>query len=192
MGDCLSSPSDHEYALYLLPRGFRRAYRGASRGVRHAVDEVKRKGDWGGLVHIPLCSFSEPSCTRSMRQGARSAAGAGNQVLKRTQARTFHITKGKWKRDGDKWDVSDSRTLDAVSQAVSNSGAPNPRKQRHVQQRVQRKLSLHVYMPLKSLHQDKVVAFLAKLKWDVAVVSRKRGDKHGKSLRVLSRHSIGR
>lgn len=181
-----SSPSDHECALYVLPRGFRKAYGRASRAVKHAVDRVKQKGHWGGRVHITLSSFSEPSNTcESMRQAARSAAGAGNQILKAGGHRTFHITADKWKKAGDCWEVHrQSTTLQAVTQAVSNAGALNPRKQK----------KLHVYLPLKDSHTNEMIAFLAELKWDVAVVSIKRGDKkkQGTSLRVHSRHRIGK
>merc|ERR1712031_120807 len=83
----------HRYtALYMLPTNLESCVKNYP-CASAAVQAVKDKKHWGGMIHMTLCSFEDTYHMEDMKQAAEEAA---NAVPEEYKDNPFKITEKKW------------------------------------------------------------------------------------------------
>ena len=182
-------PAMASYALYLVPSEDT-VY---PHEIVPALRELQDAGDWGGVLHMTLCSFAgkkdtpaarrrcEHSC--SLTAAAAAAATAGSAMY---PGQPFFITRDKWSGphahgslqifDVDK----PSRTLAAVLATLRDAGVRNVKSNLHVSLRSE---AVKIAGPM--------IDFLSQVQWDVCIAKIADDNDQGINLELRERYRLG-
>ena len=170
LANVIKERPSHKYALYLVPAQPMPDRQHLSPELQQALAAIENSPNWGGQIHITLCSFAKKASDAdanldethlcSLNAAAAQSAEAATAVL--NPGSTFNITTEKWQRSRSSGSVciaGNSRTLTALTGVLSNMGCYDTRTVP----------MLHVTMNTSGVQAAEVINYLASCLWDVAV-----------------------
>mmetsp|Transcript_36378 Transcript_36378/g.88106 ORF Transcript_36378/g.88106 Transcript_36378/m.88106 type:complete len:211 (+) Transcript_36378:687-1319(+) len=199
------------YALYLCPTEISLASsREASPTVEKHLTAVEQKGDWGGIIHMTLCSFAGSTMGASKPINRTHKIHPGNitkvvnEILDAniSEGKAFHITEDSWDRGkknkwGNLFKFSVSKDCEILEEILKHVNKEELLPGENGEESLQLVLldpketvsQLHVSFLTSSEPEndvDDIRKFLSFLNWRVCIAELPEDRKDGSDLQLMS------